>query len=200
MKLQWKQQKGLAEAPHQPTQPGAATGLVFVNIDSPEQLKDPNVQRKIRRQAMREIGKSRRREARQETCPAVPPPLSLVPVYQQGINICQHFRRVFFALGLDSDGALRLVMADIVADFAHRAGVSDSSTGGQLEEAMRRYTNSLEVVRARMAPFGSADVWKQVDRDHAIGTVICLAFYDVRCHGNCHGLLLMLWPCLCDDV
>ncbi len=98
-----------------------------------------------------------------------------VTTYLESVQVCQHFQRVFRAVGLSDCGALRLALDDTVTDFSCGTGDADPISNDALAiDSLKRYTTSLRTVRAMMIQTRNGE-----DRYQATGIAICLAFYDV---------------------
>ncbi|KAJ3540610.1 hypothetical protein NM208_g4987 [Fusarium decemcellulare] len=168
--------------------------LAFINVDNPEQVKDRVTQHEIRRHVMVTIGQSRRKDGNHPrkrhqvavatTAPQqVPRPLSpATPSYWGEVKICANFKRLFRAMDMVSKGLLSVTVDDTARqtrkwlcngpDNLQRAGEHGPSRS--LQE-MQEYTDSLSLVRKSIHATGSL-----ASRHAIIGTVICLAYFDVR--------------------
>ncbi|KPM44418.1 hypothetical protein AK830_g2108 [Neonectria ditissima] len=167
----------------------SASSLTFVNVDSPKQIKSETTQRKIRRHVMKDIGRSRRRDAVHSESTgqnAITVSRSLpqsIPSYWGDVNVCINFQRLFQAMNMVSEGLLALAVVDPGHRFRERLDmtINDSlqqkpqpDPGGSLDE-MKQYTKSLSLVRKSIvAPESRAS------RHAIIGTIICLAVFDMR--------------------
>lgn len=179
--LRWKTNKNCNNADFAVSQrPGKPVDLTFINIDSPGQLTNPEIQRKVRRHVAASVAKAPRQQALstqavdQKAC-TVLERLTKATTYLERVQVCQHFQRVFRAVGLSDYGALWLALDDTAANFSRGTDDTEPIPHGSLGyDSLKRYTTSLRTVRARMLqpPNGA-------DRYQAIGTAICLAFYDV---------------------
>ncbi|RYP84717.1 hypothetical protein DL770_005169 [Monosporascus sp. CRB-9-2] len=138
-----------------------ASRLTFVNIDCPMQIKSETTQRKIRRHVMKDIGRSRRRDAVHSPSTgqsAITVSRSLphsIPSYWGDVKVCVNFQRLFWAMDMVSEGLLALAMADSAHEFRERLDMSLDDTlrqKRQLDQAgslgdMKQYTESLSLVR-----------------------------------------------------
>ena len=177
---------------------GGIRALAFVNVDNPDQIKDQATQRKIRRHVMTTIGQSRRKyptrpiEQGKDVAAATAkgsqqilgPLLHPTPSYWGEVNICPNFKRLFQAMDMVSKGLLSMTVDDTTRKSGERVykGFHDVQRGNEQDPAgfsykIRQYTDSLILVRK------SIDVMEGPASRHAIiGTVICLAYFDVRNH------------------
>lgn len=185
--LQWKKPKSTAPGNTQwctsTTPSEKPRRLAFINIETPKQLTNPDIQREVRRHVVARGRRIRRRD----NLPGVPAAIisaalegpTAAPTYLGSVQICDHFKRIFQSLGLSDQGALHLAIDDGVSDFSSLTPTeqSERSRPNSLE-SMRRYTHSLGTVRSRMV-----HTWASIERNQAMGTAICLAFYDVCCTG-----------------
>lgn len=166
-----------------------ASRLTFVNVDCPMQIKSKTIQRKIRRHVMKDIGRSRRRDAVHSPSTgqsAITVSRSLphsIPSYWGDVKVCINFQRLFWAMDMVSEGLLALAMADSAHEFRERLDMNLDDTlqqkrqpdqAGSLDE-MKQYTESLSLVRKSIIAPES-----RVSCHAIIGTIICLAVFDVR--------------------
>jgi hypothetical protein len=181
------------------TEPGHSSGfplLAFVNVDNPEQVKSRGTQRKIRRHVMTTIGKQRRKEAagpllkRQQDPSAssgavapIPRPITPpAPSYWGEVRLCPNFQQLFLAMNM-----VRRALLSITLDpmwTRHEQSLSSNllkfECGMKHDRAKTRYelaqyTESLGLVRTSISEIPSP-----ASPDAIIGTVICLAYFDVR--------------------
>lgn len=164
-----------------------ASGLIFVNINSPAQIKDKATRRKIRRHVMKGIGRSRRSDATHSanesraTAALSRSPPRAIPLYWGDVKSCVNFKRLFWAMDMVSEGLLALAVADSAHEFRQRLDKGLASAQQQdLDQArfldeMEQYTESLSLVRKSIIAPES-----QAGRYAIIGTIICLAVFDVR--------------------
>ncbi|CAM1510719.1 Fc.00g010540.m01.CDS01 [Cosmosporella sp. VM-42] len=153
-----------------------STGLTFVSIDRPDQIRDSAKQRRIRRHVMKSIGLSRRRESlfnsRNSRSVAVTPTLAI----PDAIMICPYWRNIYLAIGLMDDGAQRLCLEAAAVDFERLENFEfHALQKGLVEHNLQQYNQSLEFIKDCLAQSG--------DRPNtyaAVGTIIGLAFYDMR--------------------
>ncbi|KAJ4154743.1 hypothetical protein LMH87_000022 [Akanthomyces muscarius] len=180
--LRWKLNKSCSTANHPAAQrPEKPVNWAFINIESPAQLTSPEIQRKVRRHVAATAPKAQSRQATstqavdQKTCTRSER-LMTVTTYLESVQVCQHFQRVFRAVGLSDCGALRLALDDTVTDFSCGTGDADPISNDALAiDSLKRYTTSLRTVRAMMIQTRNGE-----DRYQATGIAICLAFYDMR--------------------
>ena len=99
--------------------------------------------------------------------------MPFAPAFFETMRICNYCRRIFFGLMLLDDGAVRLAMDNATADFSD-ANLKKKKSVYPVK-AMRRYTQAVGIISSRLGRS-----WTAVDRARAIGTVVCLAFYDMR--------------------
>jgi hypothetical protein len=138
--------------------------LAFVNVDRPDQIKTAAAQRRIRRHVMKDIGRARRRGVDARVLRLAP----VVPSYWGDIQVCPNFRRLFWAMDAVSEGLLALAVAE-----AHEWRARLEGGLAQEQYELKQYTESLGVVRRSVA----AD--DRASRHAVIGTIICLAVFDV---------------------
>ncbi|KAH6682212.1 hypothetical protein F5X68DRAFT_24476 [Plectosphaerella plurivora] len=160
MKLRFKVQT--APSVEQPPARSRPSTLAFVHVDRPDQINTVAAQRKIRRHVMKDIGRARRMGG----VVVVP---RAVPTYWGDLRVCGNFRRLFWAMDAVSDGLLALAAAE-----AHewRARLETGLAREQYE--LEQYTESLGLVRRS---FVAED---RASRHAVIGTIICLAMFDMR--------------------
>ena len=153
-----------------------ATGLAFVSIDRPDQIHDSAKRRKIRRHVMKTIGLARRRESlilsRTSQSTSVAPRI----VFPGAIRICPYWRNIYLAIELVDDGAQRLCLEDAAVDFEQignfKFHLFKEDPG---ETSLKHYNQSLAFIKDCLAQFGNMP-----NTSAAVGTIIGLAFYDVR--------------------
>lgn len=204
MKLKFKvQTASLDKQASKREDPPLASRLTFVNVNCPMQIKSASTQRKIRSHVMTEIGRSRRRKngvrspsrGRSVTVASTSVPRS-IPSYWGEVRVCINYERLFRAMDMVSDGLLTLAMADSAHKFRENLDRKLADTlqhNPQSEQAwslseMEQYTESLSLVRKSIvAPDSRASCYA------IIGTIICLAVFDVRRLYSCDrqfGLVL----------
>lgn len=157
-----------------------STGLNFVNIAHPDEIRDTTKQRKIRRHVMKNIGKSRRRDQR---CPSVGPP-RLAPFTSLGwtpvetvllswLPMCPYWDQVFSAMKQVNDGPRELSLCHPVIEAPPPN--PGSNPGRELvTPRLEHYNKSLNSIRADLADLrDNARVYE------AIVTIVRLAVYDV---------------------
>jgi hypothetical protein len=156
--------------------------LTFVNVDCPTQIKSETTQRKIRRHVMKDIGRSRRRDAArvhsrstgQSAIITVSGSLPhSIPSYWGDVKVCINFQRLFWAMDMVSEGLLALAMADSAHEFRERLDMTLDQAASLHD--MNQYTESLSLVRKSIVAPES-----RVSCHAIIGTIICLAVFDVR--------------------
>jgi hypothetical protein len=169
----------LAETPQPQKRPqfeNKPSSLAFVHVNNPAQAKDKTTQRKVRRHVMKDIGRSRRLGAIQLETTATPKNNSVsIPVYWGDVKVCVNFRRLFWAMDMVSEGLLSIAVIDPSRKLQKRLaeGLGDLQTFDEIEQ----YTESVSLVRKAIRPES------QACQNAVIGTVICLAVFDVssRC-------------------
>ena len=163
-----------------------ASELAFINVDNPTQLKDPSTRRKIHRHVMKEIGRTRRRDFihpiekhRDAAAPMTVRRVSsslprLFPSYWGEIDVCANFKRLFRAMDMVSEGLLSLV---VVESLRKSPASLDMDLYGPFHvgswDEMKLYTETLHFVRM------SIGLQSRASRYAIIGTIICLAHFDV---------------------
>ncbi|KAL1873443.1 hypothetical protein VTK73DRAFT_988 [Phialemonium thermophilum] len=192
MKLKFKVQAiSPAAHAHDETQDSRASSLSFVNISHPTQINQQATRHQIRRHVMKDIGRSRRRtlavsrpKSRYGVVEATSSPLArAIPLYWGDVKVCPNFQRLFRSMDMVSEGLLALALADSAHGFRQTLdeGLGDRwrreqapSWGPSLDE-MRQYTDSLSLVR-RSITIGQDGTHRYA----VIGTIICLAVFDMR--------------------
>lgn len=171
-----------------------ASRLAFVNIDNPTQIKEQATQRRIRRHVMKNIGRLRRRDAvhpfnkHQNTTVVSRSPPRSIPLYWGDVKVCINFKRLFWAMDMVSKGLLALALVDSGHEFRQRLdmGLDNAQQRerkgdeAQSLDEIKQYTESLGFVRKSIVALEGRASYYAI-----IGTVICLAVFDVR------------GPCLC---
>jgi hypothetical protein len=146
------------------TQPST---LVFVQVNPAK--KDKAAQRKIRQHVMKDIGLSRRMGTVR-----TPHPTSesiFIPTYWGDAQVCYNFRRLFRAMDMVSEGLLSIAIVD--PDLRMRQKLSQTFESPPTVEEIQQYTESLSLVREGI------EVESKACENAIIGTVICLATFDV---------------------
>ncbi|KAF4951345.1 hypothetical protein FGADI_7543 [Fusarium gaditjirri] len=168
MEIKFKVQKALV-IPKPPleknTQPST---LAFVQVNPAR--KDKAAQRKIRQHVMKGIGLSRRMGTVR-----TPNPTShsiFVPVYWGDAQVCYNFRRLFRAMDMVSEGLLSIAIVDPVLILRQQLPATFESP--PTVEEIQQYTDSLSLVREGI------EVESKATENAIIGTVICLATFDMR--------------------
>ncbi|KAG5783572.1 hypothetical protein H9Q73_002752 [Fusarium xylarioides] len=168
MEIKFKVQKA-PSVPKPPlktsTQPST---LAFVQVNPAK--KDKAAQRKIRQHVMKDIGLSRRMGTVR-----TPHPTSesiFIPTYWGDAQVCYNFRRLFRAMDMVSEGLLSIAIVDPVLRLRQKFTATFESP--PTVEEIQRYTESLSLVREGIEVEGKAS------ENAVIGTVICLATFDMR--------------------
>lgn len=182
----------------QTAQKSSGQTLAFVHVDNPDQIKEGNTQRKIRRHVMKNISRSRRKDStclvkmdRDNTAVAVVGPMGelvslLPPPLWAKVNVCPNFKRLFLAMDMVSEGLLSLAMGDSAREFRKMLDAGLYNAPQREDEAdeapclfgIEQYTDSLSLVRSSISSSQCI-----ASRYAVIGTIICLAYFDVRPHG-----------------
>ncbi|KAF5637831.1 hypothetical protein F52700_4533 [Fusarium sp. NRRL 52700] len=147
------------------TQPST---LAFVQVNPTK--KDKAAQRKIRQHVMKDIGLSRRMGTVR-----TPHPTSesiFIPTYWGDAQVCYNFRRLFRAMDMVSEGLLSIAIVDPVLRL--RQKVTATFERPSTVEEIEQYTESLSLVREGI------EVESKASENAVIGTVICLATFDMR--------------------
>lgn len=152
--------------------------LAFINVSAPEEMQDKRNQHKVRRHVMKDIGFSRRRSTVVDTPLPVALPRSLAPVpaYLGQMRVCHYFQRIFRAIVVFDDEILTLALSDAAPDFSQPLNLDARSVERQPIQTMTmlKYTSSLGLVRHQLLESENMS-----SHSATIGTIICLAFYDV---------------------
>ncbi|PNP76593.1 hypothetical protein FNYG_10012 [Fusarium nygamai] len=151
--------------PSNNTQPST---LAFVQVNPAK--KDDAAQRKIRQHVMKDIGLSRRMGTVR-----TPHPTSqsiFIPTYWGDAQVCYNFRRLFRAMDMVSEGLLSIAIVDPVLRL--RQKFTETFESPPTLEEIEQYTESLSVVREGI------EVESKACENAVIGTVICLATFDMR--------------------
>jgi hypothetical protein len=170
----------LAETPQPQKRPkfeNKPSSLAFVHVSNPAQAKDKTTQRKVRRHVMKDIGRSRRLGSIQTATTTTPRNNSVsVPAYWGDVKVCVNFRRLFWAMDMVSEGLLSIAVID--PSHKLRKRLAESLGDLQTFDEIEQYTESVSLVRKAIIPES------QACQNAIIGTVICLAVFDVssRCH------------------
>ncbi|RBQ76980.1 hypothetical protein FVER14953_12363 [Fusarium verticillioides] len=151
--------------PSNNTQPSA---LAFVQVNPAK--KDKAAQRKIRQHVMKDIGLSRRMGTVRTPHPTSE--LIFIPTYWGDAQVCYNFRRLFRAMDMVSEGLLSIAIVDPVLRWRQKFTATFESPP-TLEE-VQQYTESLSLVREGI------EVESKACENAVIGTVICLATFDMR--------------------
>ncbi|KAF5581638.1 hypothetical protein FPANT_8826 [Fusarium pseudoanthophilum] len=147
------------------TQPST---LAFVQVNPAK--KDKAAQRKIRQHVMKDIGLSRRMgtvRTPHRTSESI-----FMPTYWGDAQVCYNFRRLFRAMDMVSEGLLSIAIVDPVLRLRQKFTATFESPP-TLEE-IQQYTESLSLVREGI------EVESKACENAVIGTVICLATFDMR--------------------
>ncbi|KAF5617511.1 uncharacterized protein FTJAE_12640 [Fusarium tjaetaba] len=147
------------------TQPST---FAFVQVNPAK--KDKAAQRKIRQHVMKDIGLSRRMGTVR-----TPHPTSesiFIPTYWGDAQVCYNFRRLFRAMDMVSEGLLSIAIVDPVLRLRQKFTASFESP--PTVEEIEQYTESLSLVREGI------EVESKACENAVIGTVICLATFDMR--------------------
>jgi hypothetical protein len=154
--------------PKTDTQPST---LAFVQVNPAR--KDKAAQRKIRQHVMRDIGLSRRMGTVRTPNPTSHP--IFIPTYWGDAQVCYNFRRLFRAMDMVSEGLLSIAVVDPVLRLRQKLTATFESP--PTVEEIQQYTESLSLVREGI------EVESKASENAVIGTVICLATFDVS-HRN----------------
>ncbi|SPO01858.1 uncharacterized protein DNG_04531 [Cephalotrichum gorgonifer] len=133
------------------------SSLTFVTVDRPMQIKT-----------------------------AIVVPTSLphcIPSYWGEVKVCINFQRLFWSMDMVSEGLLALAVVDSSRKFRERLDKTIENTlqrnyaphQAESMDEMKQYTESLSLVRQSIAAPES-----QVSRHAIIGTIICLAVFDMN--------------------
>lgn len=101
-----------------------------------------------------------------------------VPLYWGDVKACANFKRLFWAMDMVSEGLLSMTVVDAGSEFRtkldHGLRKGKSSAQFWTENGMKEYTESLSLVRKSITSVDSP-----ASRHAVIGTIICLAVFDV---------------------
>ncbi|KAF5987927.1 hypothetical protein FCOIX_720 [Fusarium coicis] len=147
------------------TQPST---LAFVQVNPAK--KDKAAQRKIRQHVMKDIGLSRRMGTVRTPHPTRES--IFIPTYWGDAQVCYNFRRLFRAMDMVSEGLLSIAIVDPVLRM--RQKFSQTFESPPTVEEIQQYTESLSLVREGI------EVESKACENAVIGTVICLATFDMR--------------------
>ncbi|KAF5987518.1 hypothetical protein FBULB1_1907 [Fusarium bulbicola] len=103
-----------------------------------------------------------------------------IPTYWGDAQVCYNFRRLFRAMNMVSEGLLSIAIVDPVLRLRQKLTATFESPP-TLEE-MQQYTESLSLVREGI------EVESKASENAVIGTVICLATFDLRWLGGVEEL------------
>lgn len=152
--------------------------LAFINVSTPDEIRDKRNQHKVRRHVMKDIGLSRRRAIVIDEPLPFPMPRSFVPVpaYLGQMRVCHYFQRVFRAIAVFDDEILSLALSDSAPDFSQPFIMDAGAVERQPLQTMTmtKYTSTLGLVRHQLL-----DSEDMSSHSATVGTIICLAFYDV---------------------
>jgi hypothetical protein len=170
------------------------TEFAFINNDNPDKIKDPKTRRTVRRHVMKDIGMSRRRggctpssrsPSTHHLSPTIP---SFVPYLdswedtQAGSNVAS----IYLALDIVDDAVLRLCKTNLALNFLRDEPRAVNKLNMESDECLKVYTRSISFVRQTLLP---GEILDESVSDSMLGTIVCLAFYDVstqsitwRCH------------------
>ncbi|KAF5603265.1 hypothetical protein FPCIR_1461 [Fusarium pseudocircinatum] len=168
MEIKFKVQKVPTIPKPHPSNNTQPSSLAFVQVNPAK--KDKAAQRKIRQHVMKDIGLSRRMGTVR-----TPHPTSesiLIPTYWGDAQVCYNFRRLFRAMDMVSEGLLSIAIVDPVLRLRQKFTATFESPP-TLEE-IQQYTDSLSLVREGI------EVESKACENAVIGTVICLATFDMR--------------------
>ncbi|SPJ89711.1 uncharacterized protein FTOL_13072 [Fusarium torulosum] len=148
------------------------SSLAFVHVNNPAQAKDKTTQRKVRRHVMKDIGRSRRLGSIQTATTTTPKSNSVsIPAYWGDVKVCVNFRQLFWAMDMVSEGLLSIAVVDPSCKLRKR--LAESLGDPQTFDEIEQYTESVSLVRKAITPES------QASQNAIIGTVICLAVFDV---------------------
>ncbi|KAF5594115.1 uncharacterized protein FSUBG_9537 [Fusarium subglutinans] len=168
MEIRFKVPKTASIPKHPPKNNTQPSTLAFVQVNPAK--KDKAAQRKIRQHVMKDIGLSRRMSTVR-----TPHPTSesiFIPTYWGDAQVCYNFRRLFRAMDMVSEGLLSIAIVDPVLRLRQKLTATFESPP-TLEE-IQQYTESLSLVREGI------EVESKASENAVIGTVICLATFDMR--------------------
>ncbi|KAF4418826.1 hypothetical protein FACUT_11697 [Fusarium acutatum] len=168
MEIKFKVQKAPAVPKHPLKNNTQPSTLAFVQVNPAK--KDKASQRKIRQHVMKDIGLSRRMGTVR-----TPHPTSesiFIPTYWGDAQVCYNFRRLFRAMDMVSEGLLSIAIVDPVLRLRQKLTATFESPP-TLEE-IEQYTESLSLVREGI------EVESKASENAVIGTIICLATFDMR--------------------
>ncbi|KAF5699982.1 hypothetical protein FMUND_14527 [Fusarium mundagurra] len=168
MEIKFRVQKTPAVPKLPPKNNTHPSTLTFVQVNPAK--KDKAAQRKIRQHVMKDIGLSRRMGTVR-----TPHPTSesiFIPTYWGDAQVCYNFRRLFRAMNVVSEGLLSIAIVDPVLRLRQKF-TATFETSPTVEE-IEQYTHSLSVVREGI------EVESKASENAVIGTVICLATFDMR--------------------
>ncbi|RGP79893.1 hypothetical protein FLONG3_1964 [Fusarium longipes] len=149
------------------------SSLAFVHVNDPTQSRDKATLRKVRRHVMKDIGRSRRSGATRD--PTAKKPLHQfvqMPTYWGDVQVCINVKRLFWTM----DMLCAEFVSVAVVNPAIRAMQKIDQTPDQPPSwtDIERYTESIGVLRKYLMTDN------RVSRDAAVGTMICLAMFDMR--------------------
>lgn len=163
-----------------------ASDLTFIHVDEPLQKQDAATMRRIRRHVMRNPDRTRRdRPAAAQRRPGtdlaslVPLP---TPVDFDYFKVCTRFEGLFRAMDMVSEGLLAMTVADasyhsqltVGDDLDHVRNLPIYSHKRPIN-GIAQYTDAINLVRESISLLED-----ESNRNAVIGTIVCLAYLDVR--------------------
>lgn len=160
------------------------TEFAFINNDNPDKIKDPKTRRTVRRHVMKDIGMSRRRggctpsSRTTPTHPLSPTIPSFVPYLDswEDSQAASNVASIYLALDIVDEAVLRLCRTNIALNFLRQEPRAVNKLNMESDECLKVYTRSISFVRQTLLPGESLD---ESVSDAMLGTIVCLAFYDV---------------------
>ncbi|XEV07109.1 hypothetical protein FSHL1_012396 [Fusarium sambucinum] len=173
MEFKFKLQKTPHSRPDRTQKAQKPSSLTFVNVSNPKEAKDKATLQKVRRHVMKDIGRSRRSRPNHDLTAAKSLyQVGQAPTYWGDVQVCVNVKRVFWAMEMVSGTLLSITIVDPA--IRDRQKITRRQDEPPSLEDIEQYTQSLGTVRKSILA-------ESLVRQRAMmGTVICLAVFDMR--------------------
>ncbi|KAM0413193.1 hypothetical protein ACHAPD_008280 [Fusarium lateritium] len=173
MEFKFKLQKTPHSHPARAQKAQKPSSLVFVNVSNPKEAKDRATLQKVRRHVMKDIGRSRKSPLSYDsTATKSLYQVGQMPTYWGDVQVCVNVKRVFWAMEMVSGALLSITIVDPA--IRDQQKITRRQDQPPSLKDIEQYTQSLGTVRKSILA-------ESFVRQRAImGTVICLAVFDMR--------------------
>ena len=162
------------------------TEFAFISNDNPDKIKDPKTRRIVRRHVMKDIGMARRRSGVSRSrassahplSPAIPSFVPYLDSWDEAVSD-SNVASIYRSLDIVDDAVIRLCRTDLALNFLRQNPHSVSKLDMDSSDSLQVYTRSISFVSQAITSLFHGETLNESTSDEMLGTIVCLAFYDV---------------------